>query len=236
MRTLALVAAVLAAAVLVGVVGQLGDAAPGVPGHATALGAPWLVAAFVIGALLRRPLPGALGGAVVLSGGTLSYYGVQLALTGHARALADGAIAVGWAAAGAVAGAAMGALGALWRDATRARGAAPTVAATRASGALSAGAATPARRPRRGAALLAAVPAAALAGEALLLAGEWRSRASLAVLSAELALAGLLLPACAWRRASLPAAALAAGALALGFALTEAELRSAMRAIGWRGA
>jgi hypothetical protein len=208
MRSIALVAAVLAAAVLVGVAGQVGDAAPGVPGRATALGAPWLVAAFAAGALLRRPTAATLGGAVLLSGGTLSYYAVKLALTGHVRALETGTIAVGWAAAAAVAGAAMGALGALWRDAGQ----------------------------RRGAALLAAVPAAALAGEALLLAGEWRSRTALAVLTAELALAACLLPACAWRRASLPAAALAAGALALGFAATEGEVRSAMRAIGWQGA
>jgi hypothetical protein len=206
MRPFLFAAAVLAAAVLVGVAAQLGDAAPGVPGRATALGAPWLVAAFAAGALVRRPAPGALAGAVLLCGGTLSYYGVQLALGGHVRALAVGAIAVGWAAAAAVAGGVMGALGALWRDA--------------------------ARLP----ALLAAIPAAALAGEALLLAGEWRSRASLAVLTAELALAAALLPACAWRRASLPAAALAACALALGFAAGEAEVRSAMRAVGWRGA
>jgi hypothetical protein len=100
----------------------------------------------------------------------------------------------------------MGALGALWRDA----------------------AGVPA--------LLAAVPAAALAGEALLLAGEWRSRSAAAVLMAELALAAALLPACAWRRASLPVAALAACVLAVAFAAGESEVRSAMRAVGWRGA
>jgi hypothetical protein len=206
MRRMVLAAAVLIAAGLVGIAAQLGEAAPGVPRHATALGAPWLIAAFAAGALLRRPLPGALGGAVLLSGGTLSYYVVQLALTGHVRALETGTIAAGWAAAAAVAGGVMGALGAVWREA--------------------------ARLP----ALAAAVPAATLIGEALLLAGEWRSRTALAVLCAELALATALLPACAWRRASLPVAALAAGALAVVFALGENEVRSAMRAVGWRGA
>ena len=200
------VVALLAAAVLVGVAAQLGDAAPGVPALATALGAPWLVGAFAAGALLRRPLPGALAGAVLLCGGTLSYYGVQLALTGHVRALSTGGIAVGWAAAAAVAGAAMGAVGAAWR----------------------AGAGVPA--------LFAAIPAAALAGEALLLAGEWRGRAALAVLAVELAIAAALLPACARRRASLPLVALTACALAVGFAAGEAEVRGAMRALGWRGA
>lgn len=206
MRSIAVAIAVLLAAGLVGVAAQLGDLAPGVPGRATALGAPWLLAAFATGALLRRPAPGALAGAVLLCGGTVSYYGVQLVLTGHVRALAAGVIAVGWAAAAALAGAEMGALGALWRDAARAP------------------------------ALLAAVPAAALAGEALLLAGEWRTRTGLAVLIAELALAVALLPICAWRRASLPVAAIAACALAVAFAAGEAEMRSAMRAVGWRGA
>jgi hypothetical protein len=190
----------------VGVAAQVGDAAPGVPGLATALGAPWLVAAFAAGAALRRPGPGVLAGAVLLCGGTLSYYAVQLALTGHVRAVETGVIAVGWAAAAALAGAVMGALGALWRAAARVP------------------------------ALLAAVPAAALAGEALLLAGEWRSRPAAAVLMAELALAAALLPACAWRRASLPVAALAACVLAVAFAAGESEVRSAMRAVGWRGA
>lgn len=99
MRRTAIVAALLAAATLVGVAAQLGDAAPGVPSRATALGAPWLVAAFATGALLRRPLPAALGGAVLLAGGTMAYYAIQLALTGHVRALSVGTIALGWAAA-----------------------------------------------------------------------------------------------------------------------------------------
>jgi hypothetical protein len=202
-RRIAIVAALLAAATLVGIAAQLGDAAPGVPSRATALGAPWLVAAFAAGALLRRPLPAALGGAVLLAGGTIAYYATQLALTGHVRALSIGAIALGWAAAGLAAGAAMGALGATWRAA--------------------------ARLP----ALAAAAPAAALVGEALLLAGEWEGRK---VLAAELLLGAVLLPVCAWRRASLPAATLAACALAVAFAGAESEVREAMRAAGWRGA
>ena len=206
MRRTAAVAAVLLAAGLVGATAQLADAAPGVPSRATALGAPWLLAAFAAGALLRRPGVAALGGAVLLGGGTLSYYVTQLALTGHARALSTGAIALGWAASALAVGGAMGALGALWRGATRLP------------------------------ALAAAVPPAVLAGEALLLAGEWRGRAAAAVLLAELALAALLLPACAWRRASLLSCTLAAAALAAAFAVGEGELRGAMRAMGWRGA
>jgi hypothetical protein len=203
MRRFTVVAAIIGAAVLVGVAAQLGDEAPGIPSRLSALGAPWLVAAFGVGALLRRPLPGALGGAVLLAGGTCTYYATQLALTGRVRALEIGVIAAGWAIAAVGAGATMGALGATWREASRLP------------------------------ALAAAVPAAALAGEALLLAGEWEGRR---LLAAELALAAILLPACTWRRASLPAAALAAAALAVVFAGAEAEVRDAMRAAGWRGA
>jgi uncharacterized protein DUF6518 len=199
------VVALLAAAVVVGVAAQVGAVVPGVPKRATALGAPWLVAAFAVGALLRRPVVAAAGGAVVLSVGTLTYYLVRVAMTGHARALTIAVIALGWAVAAAVAGGAMGALGAAWRKA--------------------------ARPP----ALAAAVPTAALTGEAILLAGEWRSRTSMGVLVVELALAAAILPVCARRRAPLPAAALAALVLAVAFAAGEAELRSAMRAVGWQG-
>jgi hypothetical protein len=205
MRRLPILLAVLAGSAIIGVAAQLGDVAPGIPARATALGAPWLVAAFALGAVLRRTAVAAAGGALLLSVGTLTYYLVELALTGHARALSIGVIALGWAGAAALAGGAMGALGAVWRDADRL----PLLAA--------------------------AAPAAALAGEAILLAAEWRSRTAVAVLVAELALAAAILPACARRRASLPAAALAALVLAGVFAAGEAEVRSAMRAVGWRG-
>lgn len=228
MRKLAVATTVLAAAVLVGAAAQLGDAAPGVSGWTTALGAPWLLAAFAAGALLARPVTGALGGAALLSGGTASYYAVQLALTGHVRALSVGTIALGWAAAAAVAGAVMGTLGALWRGAAR-RAHSRATRQVQTAG-------RPGPRTVASGALLAAIPAAALAGEALLLAGEWRSRAALAVVAAELALAAILLPACAWRRAPLAGAAVAAAVLAVAFAAGEAEVRDAMRAVGWRGA
>ena len=90
--------ALVAGAVTVGVVGQLAGAAPGVPHLATALGAPWLVAAFAAGGLLRRPVTGALGGAVLLAGGTLVYYLVRVALAPRLGIADKAAIAVGWAA------------------------------------------------------------------------------------------------------------------------------------------
>src|SRR5829696_208903 len=175
------------------------------PQRVTALGAPWLVAAFATGALLGRPLRGAAGGAALLSAGTLAYYLVQVGVAGPGPAVGLADIALGWAIAAFVVGAAMGVLGALWRRA-------------------------------RLTALTAAVPAAALAGEAVALAAVWHGRVAAALLLAELALAAVLLPLLAHRRvALLPAAAVAAG-LAVVVAIGETELREAMRVVGWRGA
>jgi len=198
-------ALVLLAAGVLGAVAQLGGALPLVPGRATALGAPWLVAAFAAGALLRRPWRAGAGGAILLAAGTIAYYVVRVGTTGGepSRRLAE--IAVAWAAAALAVGTLMGVLGAWWR----------------------AGRAGP---------LTAAVPAAALAGEAFALAAVWRGPVSAALLLAELALAGLALAACAHRRAPLLPAMAFAAVLALAFALGETEVREAMRVVGWRGA
>ena len=101
-------ALVLLAAGALGVAGQLGGALPGVPSRATALGAPWLVAAFAAGALLRRPLRAAAGGAVLLAAATVAYYAVRVGVHegGGTRELAG--IAIAWAAAALAAGALMG--------------------------------------------------------------------------------------------------------------------------------
>jgi Family of unknown function (DUF6518) len=208
-RSVLVAVVVAAAAVAIGVIAQLGDAAPGVPTRATALGAPWLVMAFALGALCRRSIGGALAGAVALSGGTFVYYAVQLAITGHARAVATGVIALSWASAAVGAGAAMGAIGTVWRRATG---------------------------PSYLRALAAASPAAALVGEAILLAGEWDGRAAVALPAAELVLAAALLPACARRRAPVVGAVLASAVLAVAFAAGESEVRDAMRTVGWAGA
>ena len=67
-RTALLAAVVVLATAALGVLAQVGDAAPGVPSRATALGAPWLLAGFALGALWRRPIAGALAGGFALSG------------------------------------------------------------------------------------------------------------------------------------------------------------------------
>ena len=101
-------ALVLLAAGVLGAAAQLGGALPGVPQQATALGAPWLVAAFAAGALLRRPWRAAAGGAVLLAAGTIAYYVVRVGATGGDPSRALAAIAVAWAAAALAVGALMG--------------------------------------------------------------------------------------------------------------------------------
>ena len=198
-------ALVLLAAGALGAVAQLGGGLPFVPGRATALGAPWLVAAFAAGALLRRPWRAAAGGAMLLAAGTIAYYLVRIGTTHGDPSRQFAEVAVAWAAAALAVGALMGVLGALWR----------------------AGRAGP---------FTAAVPAAALAGEAVALAAVWRGPVPAALLLAELALAGLVLAACAHRRAPLLPAVAFAAVLTLAFALGETEVREAMRVVGWRGA
>jgi hypothetical protein len=79
----------------------------------------------------------------------------------------------------------------------------------------------------------AAVAAGALIGEVFALDGEWSSRAAHAVLALELS-AGLLLPFVLARRAMVAAFALTL-VVALAMGIAEQEIRSTLRAAGWRG-
>src|SRR3954451_15643354 len=77
-----------------------------------------------------------------------------------------------------------------------------------------------------------ALPAGALAGEALLLAGEWSGRAAQAVLALELGLA-LAVAGVAARRGPAVVPLAVAGAVAM--ALGEGAVRDALRLAGWEG-
>ncbi|MEA2383527.1 MAG: hypothetical protein QOH72_3498 [Solirubrobacteraceae bacterium] len=114
-------------------------------------------------------------------------------------------VAVAWAAVALAAGAAFGLAGAAYRRGGRAL---------------------------RTAAL--ALVAGSLAGEALLLAMEWSTRAGRAALAAELAVAGAVLALGARRTAPLPALLLAA-LVAVGVAGLEHAVRDTLRLAGWRG-
>ncbi len=204
-RQLAVATLVLVSAALLGGGMQVAEPILGLPNSVSALGAPWLVAAFAVGTLVRRRAMAAGAGAVLLTAGTALYYATLVYGYGDSAMSYATAMALAWGIAACVAGATMGALGSLWRDAAGTR-----------------------------AVLLAALPAAALAGEAVLLRTTWHE-GELA-LAVELRLAGGVLALLRRRRAPHPAAVLAAVALAIVFAGVEGGLRDVMRAAGWHGA
>lgn len=178
-----------------------------------ALGVPWLVTAFVAGALLGDRLRGAVAGAVALVAGTLAYYALRVTLGGggllgqHGFVPRGVPVVIGWCVAATAGGAAFGLAGALWRRG----GTVANVCGT-------------------------ALVSGALVGEALLLTQEWAGHGARLVLAAELAL-GAALPFVLSRRRALILPALALTALvAAGVAVTEDGVRDALRGVGWNGA
>jgi uncharacterized protein DUF6518 len=204
-RQFAVAAVVLVSAALLGGGMQVAEPILGLPNSVSALGAPWLVAAFAVGMLVRRRAMAAGAGAVLLTTGTALYYATLVYGYGNSAMSYATAMALAWGIAACLAGATMGALGSLWRDAGGTQ-----------------------------AVILAALPAAALAGEAVLLRTTWHG-GDLA-LALELVLAGGILALLSRRRAPLPAAVLTAVILALVFAGVEGGVRDVMRAAGWHGA
>lgn len=140
-----------------------GDTLVAVARAAVALGAPWLAAAWAIGALSRSRRRGALLGGLALAVGTLAWYLLTVVAdpSGLRYALP---VSAAWVPVALGGGALFGFAGGVWSDGS----------------------------PRARAASVAAL-AGAFAGEALLLAGQWHGRAAAVVLTLELALAlGLL--------------------------------------------
>jgi len=179
----------------------------GLPDSVSALGAPWLVCAFAVGTLMRTCWVAAVAGALLLSSATAVYYGAQVYGYGPGSLEYAVPMALAWGASGGIAGGVMAAAGSLWRGARGIR-----------------------------AALLAAAPAAALAGEAVLLSREWVGADSMLVLRIELAAAAVLVLVLSRRRAPIVQTLAGAVVLAVAFALAESELRGYMRAAGWHGA
>jgi uncharacterized protein DUF6518 len=180
-----------------------GDALVALGRAAVALGAPWLAAAWAIGAMSGSRSRGARAGGAALALGTAAWYLLTVVANGHvAYALA---VAAAWFPLALAAGALFGFAGGVWSDGT----------------------------PRARAVSIAAL-AGCLAGEALLLAGEWPGRAAQLILGLELAAAiGLL--ALARRRAPL-AVTLAVFALAaLACAGAEAGAHHVAQLAGWNG-
>ncbi len=179
----------------------------GLPNSVSALGAPWLVCAFAVGTLVRGRGTAAAAGALLLSGATAVYYAANV--YGHGRELLGYAttMTLAWGLCAGIAGAIMATAGSTWRRATG-----------------------------LGAALLAAVPAAALAGEAVLLSATWSGADAGVALGSEVAAAAVLIVVLSRRRAPVWGTLAMTVVLAVVFALAEAELRGYMRAAGWHGA
>jgi hypothetical protein len=212
-RRLALLA--LAAALALGLAGRVavhagghlphGDALTALGRVAVALGGPWLAVAWSIGALAGSRKRGALGAGAALALGTAAWYLLTVATGGRAAVAYAVPVAAAWAAVALGAGALFGLAGAAWRDGGR----------------------------RVRAAAIAAL-AGALAGEALLLAGQWSGRAAALVLTTELSV-GLGLLAAARRRAPLVLTLAVFAIAAVVFAGVEAGVRDTLRLAGWAG-
>ena len=172
---------------------------------AVALGGPWLAAAWCIGALSGSRARGALGGGAALALGTAAWYLLTVAAGGRAAVAYAAPVAAAWAAVALGAGALFGLAGAAWRDGGR----------------------------RVRAAAIAAL-AGALAGEALLLAGQWSGRAAALVLATELSV-GLGLLAAARRRVPLGLTLAVFAVAAVAFAGLEDGVRDTVRLAGWAG-
>lgn len=80
-----------------------------------ALGAPWLVVAWCLGAVAQRAVLGAIAGAIALSGGTVAWYVLTAAHHHNRPTHALAVVATGWIALALASGAGIGAAGTLWR-------------------------------------------------------------------------------------------------------------------------
>lgn len=215
MRSYLLVLLTLVAALALGVGGRVlvrvgwelprGEDLATAGSTAKALGAPWLAAAWGLGALAGSRLRGALAGAAALVLGTLCWYFVSLAIHGPPAVGYVVPVSMGWSLVAGAAGAAFGLVGALWRDGE-------TVA--------------------RAASI--ALLAGALAGEAVLLFGKWTGQAASLVLGVELlaATTALML---SRRRAPIMLTLSLFLVAALAMAGAEDAVRDTVRLVGWRG-
>jgi hypothetical protein len=92
---------------------------------AVALGAPWLVVAWAVGAAAPSRRAGALLGGVALALGTVAWYSLTVAAAGERALPYAWPVAPAWALVAAGAGAAFGLAGALWRSGHALAAAAP---------------------------------------------------------------------------------------------------------------
>jgi Family of unknown function (DUF6518) len=172
---------------------------------AKALGAPWLAAAWGLGALAGSRMRAALAGAAALVLGTVCWYLVSLALSGPSAVAYVVPVSLAWSLVAGAAGAAFGLVGALWRGGD--------ALARSVSIALLAG---------------------AFAGEAVLLSAEWTGRVATLVLGLELLAAAAALT-LAWRRVPIMLTLGLFVSAAVAMAGAEDAARDTVRLVGWSG-
>jgi hypothetical protein len=171
---------------------------------AVALGAPWLAAAWAIGVLAGSRGRGALLGGLALAVGTVAWYVLTVVADPSGLRYAL-PVSAAWVPVALCGGAAFGFAGGAWSTGP----------------------------PRVRAASVAAL-GGCLAGEALLLAGQWHGRAATTVLSLELAGAIALL-AVAHRRATLAVSLAVFVVAAVTCAGAEDAVRHLLGLVGWNG-
>jgi hypothetical protein len=171
---------------------------------AVALGAPWLAAAWAIGVLAGSRRRGALLGGLALAVGTVAWYLLTVVADPSGLRYAL-PVSTAWLPVALSGGAAFGFAGGAWADG-----------------------------PPRVRAASAAALAGCLAGEALLLVGQWHGRAAAGVLSLELA-AAIALLAVAHRRATLAVSLAVFAVAAVTCAGAEEGVRHLLGLVGWNG-
>jgi hypothetical protein len=170
-----------------------------------ALGAPWLVAAWGVGAVAATRVRGAIAAGLALALGTAAWYWLTVVTGGPVAVLYAVPLTILWGGVAMVAGAAFGWAGAAWRASEGARRA------------------------------LALAPAAgALAGEAVLLSSQWSGRAAAVVLALEAGAAVGLLVA-GGRRAPLLLTRVCFCVATAAAAQAESSVRDTLHAAGWAG-
>ena len=105
----------LLAGIALGVTGRVSDHLGPDAALLFALGGPWFVVAFAVGAAARSPVAGAIGGAVALAVSVAVYYALMLAIErrgGQAYAMS---MTLLWGGAAVPCGVLFGAAGGLWR-------------------------------------------------------------------------------------------------------------------------
>jgi hypothetical protein len=200
------VLAAVLAGVFIGLLGRVSGHLPEAVNWATALGGPWLVTAFAVGAVVRNRVWSVLAGGAALTCGVGVYYSVFHWIQGSTSLHYAVVVGLAWGVVAFFAGGLFAYAGAAWRDGERW---AHVTAAAALGG--------------------------ALLGEAFLLLAHWEDPTARLVLMCEL-MVGALVPVLSARRRELPAAVVLGLVFAVAVFAAEGYTRAALRTVGWAGA